>query len=114
MQPRVAAGGVQHKAGGRACQCTDARRAGFTDVVNGGWTWRGAGGARLAAALNGSAHAVQCLLRRPWADRAGRARCFVDLMGPAAYDRAADELPARGLFFDLPGWGHHLFALRPS
>jgi hypothetical protein len=33
-------------------------------------------------------------------------------MGPARYDRAGDELLARGLYLDMPPWGYHVFEAR--
>jgi hypothetical protein len=34
-----------------------------------------------------------------------------DLTGPARYERDADDLATRGLYLDLPAWGHHVFEL---
>jgi hypothetical protein len=34
---------------------------------------------------------------------------FRDLMGLASYDRAGDDILARGLYLDLPAWGYHVF-----
>jgi hypothetical protein len=36
-------------------------------------------------------------------------------MSPAVFDRSGDELLARGLYLDMPGWGYHVFEVtRPS
>jgi membrane-bound lytic murein transglycosylase B len=37
-----------------------------------------------------------------------------DLLGPACYAREGDELAGRGLYLDLPPWGHHLFEVTES
>jgi hypothetical protein len=36
-----------------------------------------------------------------------------DLLGPAHYERSGDELKTRGLYLDLPAWGHHFFEVAP-
>jgi hypothetical protein len=35
-------------------------------------------------------------------------------MSEATYDRAGDELVSKGLYLDLPPWGHHVFAVKPD
>jgi hypothetical protein len=35
-------------------------------------------------------------------------------MGPAAYDRAGDELLSRGLYLDLRPWAYHVFEITSS
>jgi hypothetical protein len=40
---------------------------------------------------------------------AGRTLRLQDLMGPAIFDRPGDDLLTRGLFLDMPPWGHHVF-----
>ena len=37
-----------------------------------------------------------------------------DLLGPAEYRRGGDELAARGLYLDVPAWGHHAFEVREA
>jgi hypothetical protein len=37
---------------------------------------------------------------------------LVDLLGEAVYARHGSELGDQGLFLDMPGYGHHLFAVR--
>jgi hypothetical protein len=32
-------------------------------------------------------------------------------MGLVAYNRSGDDLAARGLYLDMPAWGHHVFAV---
>lgn len=71
----------------------------------------------LLAAVNYSPQQSQCFVRIPAgiegiagiAGIAGRTLRLQDLLGPAVYDRAGDDLLARGLFLDLPPWGLHVF-----
>jgi hypothetical protein len=34
-------------------------------------------------------------------------------MNDVAYDRAGDDLNARGLYLDMPAWGYHAFGVQP-
>jgi hypothetical protein len=84
---------------------------------DGNWTsdgflacgWQGPGGERLAVTVNYGLNQGQCYARLPFADLAGRMVRFRDLMGLASYDRAGDDILARGLYLDLPAWGYHVF-----
>jgi hypothetical protein len=40
---------------------------------------------------------------------AGRSVQFNDLMSPARYDRAGNDVGSKGLYLDLPPWGYHVF-----
>lgn len=73
------------------------------------WRWQGAGGAWLCAAVNYAPQPGQCFVRLAGAARAGRSYRLRDLLGDAIYERGGDDLAARGLYLDLPPWGHHLF-----
>ena len=75
------------------------------------FAWEDAGGDRLLATVNYAPHHSQCYVRLPFPDLLGRTVCFKDVMGPAEYDRAGDDLPSRGLYLDLPPWGYHVFTL---
>jgi hypothetical protein len=74
--------------------------------------WEGPGGRRLLVTVNYGATQGQCYVRLPFLDR-GRAVRLRDQMGPAAYERSADELQEKGLYLDLPAWGYHVFELEP-
>jgi len=51
----------------------------------------------------------------PFEDLRGHSVRLQDRMSPAVYDRSGDELLARGLYLDMPGWGYHVFEVsRPS
>jgi hypothetical protein len=73
------------------------------------WAWQTPGGDRLLIAVNYAGHQAQCYVRLPFAGLGGGTVRLKDLMGPASYDRAGHDLAARGLYLDLPPWGHHVF-----
>jgi hypothetical protein len=73
------------------------------------WCWEGADGQRRLVTVNYAANQGQCYVRLPFPDLAGRSVRLEDQMGPARYDRDGSDLAARGLYLDLPPWGHHVF-----
>lgn len=76
------------------------------------WCWRAAGERWLCAAVNFAAQPGQCFVRLPMPQLAGRTLRFCDLLAAIEYDRAGDDLLQRGLYLDLPPWGHHLFEVQ--
>jgi hypothetical protein len=86
---------------------------------DGNWTWEGFiascweapdGQPRLIA-VNYAGNQGQCYVRLPFPDLTGRPVRLEDPMGPARYDRDGSDLVSRGLYLDLPPWGHHVFDL---
>jgi hypothetical protein len=73
------------------------------------WCWHLNGRPWLCAAVNYAPQPGQCFVRLAHAPLAGYTHRFTDLLGAAVYQRAGDDLQARGLYLDLPAWGHHLF-----
>jgi hypothetical protein len=73
------------------------------------WSWHTRDNQRLLIAVNYAGHQSQCYVRLPFPDLAGRKVRLKDLMGPASYDRDGSDLASRGLYLDLPPWGHHVF-----
>ncbi|MDM0051494.1 alpha-amylase family glycosyl hydrolase [Variovorax sp. J22R115] len=71
--------------------------------------WEDAAQQRLLVAVNCSPQQSQCFVHLPFPQMAGRSLRLRDLLGPAVYDRAGDDLLARGLFLDMPPWGQHVF-----
>ena len=63
----------------------------------------------MLAAVNYSPDQSQCFVRLSSSQVAGRTVQLQDLLGPAVYERAGDDLLARGLFLDMPPWGRHVF-----
>jgi hypothetical protein len=69
--------------------------------------WTGPAGDRRLVAVNYAGNQSQCYVRLPAAGP-GVVR-FRDVMGTLAFDRDGRDLDARGLYLDLPPWGHHVF-----
>ncbi len=76
------------------------------------WRWQLAGAPALCVAVNYAPQQGQCYVRLPWPELAGRRLRFCDLLSDAVYDRTGDDLLARGLYLDLPPWGHHVFEVQ--
>jgi hypothetical protein len=75
------------------------------------WHWR-LDEAHLLVVVNYAPNQGQCFVMLPpvaIAD-AGSIR-LRDRMGSEVYERDAADLTARGLYLDLPAWGHHVFDL---
>jgi hypothetical protein len=73
------------------------------------FAWQGTASDQLLVVVNYAAHQGQCYVRLPFAGLAGRTVRFDDLLASASYERAGDDLAARGLYLDLPPWGYHAF-----
>jgi hypothetical protein len=77
------------------------------------FTWEHPEGQRLLIIVNYALHASQCYVTLPYKDLSGKFYHLKDLMSSIVYDRAGDSLVS-GLYFDLPGWGYHVFDLQPA
>jgi hypothetical protein len=67
------------------------------------------GGAKRLAAVNYSDHQSQCYAILPWGDPRGGTWRLSDRIGPAACDRDGNALAERGVYLDMPRWGHQVF-----
>jgi hypothetical protein len=76
--------------------------------------WEGPGGRRTLAAVNYAPARGQCFVRLDWPELRGRRFVLRDLVGSACYERDGDDLARRGLYLDLPEWGHHVFEVVPA
>lgn len=65
---------------------------------------------RLAVA-NLTPSAAQCFVPLPMPEFAGKNVHLEDLLGDFKYVRSGDDLIVRGLYLDLPAFGHHLFRI---
>ncbi len=74
------------------------------------FTWE-EGERRLLATVNYGAAPGQCYVTIPFGDLNGRRFRLRDLLSSTSYDRDGDDLAARGLYLDVPGWGHHVFEM---
>ncbi|HSA54588.1 MAG TPA: alpha-amylase family glycosyl hydrolase [Gemmatimonadaceae bacterium] len=67
-------------------------------------------GRRLLVAVNYGPTQGQCYVAWPWPDVEGHTVALRDLMTSGVrYDREGGDLLRRGLYLDMPAWGHHVF-----
>jgi hypothetical protein len=77
------------------------------------FAWEGSA-RRLLVTVNYAPERGQCYVRPPWGDLGGHEWVFTDLVNPKTrYERAGDDLAGRGLYLDVPAWGHHVFEVAP-
>jgi glycosidase len=77
------------------------------------FSWTGPGERRRLVAVNYAPRRSQCYVGMPWSDLAGRDWRLADRLGENVYDRNGGDLLGRGLYLDLPAWGHHVFTMEP-
>jgi hypothetical protein len=93
------------------------RRLDCASAWDGNWTndcfvasmWTDASGGRRMVAVNYAPTQSQCYVRMPAFDSSAHSIQFKDLMGPAVYDRSAQDIDARGLYLDISPWSYHVF-----
>ncbi len=79
------------------------------------FSWRSQEGKRLLVMVNYADQDSQCYLKIPGAsDLASGTYQLQDLMSDTVYDRPGDLFLTNGVYFDLPAWGYHAFALHPT
>jgi hypothetical protein len=76
------------------------------------FAWSGPADERRLVTVNYSAHHSQCYVGLPWPDLDDWSWRLRDTLGEVSYERSGSELGQRGLFLDLPAWGHHVFEVR--
>lgn len=76
-----------------------------------GFAWQSPGEPSRIVAVNYAANQSQCYLQIPFDAIRHHTVRLQDLMSPAVYERDGEELFARGLYLDLPPWGHHIFKM---
>jgi hypothetical protein len=76
-------------------------------------TARPGGGHRLLIVVNFAACRGQCYVNLPLPNLRGRKWQLRDLFSSADYDRDGNELAQKGLYLDVPAWGHHVFEMIP-
>jgi hypothetical protein len=78
------------------------------------WAWQDELPHHLVT-VNLAGHGSQARVTLPWdAALAGRQWRLTDLLDGQVFDRDGGELAVDGLYVDLPAWGAHVLALRPS
>jgi hypothetical protein len=78
-----------------------------------GFAWSDQNGLRTLVSVNYAPSQAQCFMELPFGELRGRRFRLRDRLGPADYERDGDELCGRGLYLDLPPWGHHVFDVQP-
>ena len=73
------------------------------------FAWDGIDGSRALVVVNFAPHQSQCYVRMHYPDMADQMVPFRDLMSTAQYDRDGGELLDKGMYFNMPGWGFHVF-----
>jgi hypothetical protein len=68
------------------------------------FAWQGISGERLLVAVNYASNQGQCYVRLPFPDLANQSWQLRDFLGEATYNRKGNDLLARGLYLDMPGW----------
>lgn len=66
---------------------------------------------RLLVVVNYGPSQGQCYIVLPFPELRGRKFLLRDLMSSAHYERDGEESARRGIYFDLPEWGYHVFAV---
>ncbi len=61
--------------------------------------------------VNYAPHPSQCYIPLPFSEMQDKPVWLNDLLSPARYDRAGNELLERGLYLDMGPWSYHIFTL---
>jgi hypothetical protein len=89
-------------------ECTPAWEGNPTWDSTIAFAWRGQDNKLWLVVVNYAPHQSQCYLRLPFPKFAGVPLHLNDLLSTESYSREGDDLLARGLYLDLPPWGHHV------
>ncbi|HXG01369.1 MAG TPA: alpha-amylase, partial [Bacteroidota bacterium] len=76
------------------------------------YLWRNGAACRFIV-VNYAPHNSQCYVELHLEGFEGRTFEFRDLMSPAVYVRDREGLEHKGMYFDLPGYGLHVFEVKP-
>jgi hypothetical protein len=77
------------------------------------WWQAGEGDARLVV-VNYAPNSGQCYVALPVGNFADGTLELRDLLGPSVYFREKSALLSKGMFFDLQGYGLHIFEVKPA
>jgi len=75
------------------------------------FAWDGLDGARAVVVVNYAPREGQCFVRMHYSDLADQIVPFRDLTSTAQYDRDGGELLSKGMYFNMPAWGYHVFTV---
>jgi hypothetical protein len=87
---------------------------------DGNWThecfivswWSDGAGRLLLVPVNYAGNSAQCHVRLPESRLNGRTAVLRDLIGTDCFVRNGDELTSKGLYLDMPAWGHQAFEVK--
>ncbi len=74
--------------------------------------WQTEGGAARMVVVNYAPHSGQCYVEIPAESISGHSIEFRDLMGTASFVRERAGIMHKGMYFDLPGYGMHIFEVK--
>lgn len=93
----------------RLLECERAWAENATSAAFIAFSWE-ATGHRLLVSVNYGHTTGQCYVRLPWADLEGGTIVLRDCLDSTVrYERDGTDLWRRGLYLDMPAWGHHAF-----
>jgi len=75
------------------------------------WWYEPEAGVRLVV-VNYAPHGSQCYVDLPLENISGHAVEFRDLLGDSLYNREKAGLVAKGMYFDIPEYGFHIFEVK--
>ncbi|HTQ64373.1 MAG TPA: alpha-amylase family glycosyl hydrolase [Puia sp.] len=73
------------------------------------FAWEDTNGRLSLVCVNYAPHSSQCYVRLPFSELTDKSVRLRDLMSAVIYDRQGNEVLSRGMYFDLPSWGYHIF-----
>ncbi len=100
-----------HEGAWRLCECRPAWEGNPSHASFVAFTWAD-DERRFLVAVNYAPHAGQCYVALGLDGLDGHRFVLEDHLSDARYERDGSDLAARGLYLDLPAWGHHVFELR--
>jgi len=95
----------------RLLECAPAWEGNWSNEDYISFAWQGAGEEKMLIAVNYSPDRNQCYIRLPFHDMGDKSWLLHDLIGSNTFEREGNELQAKGLYLDEPGWKIYVFSL---
>lgn len=73
------------------------------------YAWESMDGSRILVVVNYAAHDSQCYALLPFSDLNGKSVRLSDSMSGAVYNYDGSGLASKGIYFDIPAYGYHVF-----
>jgi len=71
--------------------------------------WEGDNGRLALVVVNYAPHTGQCYVQLPFSILTNEMVRFSDLVSASVYDRWGNEVLSKGIYFEMPEWGYHVF-----